>query len=811
MTLVPFGVMAFGAINTSTFQSRNEVRSMFDNKQLKTQGLRFARSLQTLVKMVNMFSAEHKSVAGMLRRTYDLLNPLLKQSRLLTLGFIEQRVLLNNILTAEDSLKPLENEFLKRGIGAVTFDAGITLAAFTRAISAMAANPKIIDEFGGLLPFLDQQQLEFVRIFPASKNEVRNEEGDTVLEMGSEEFLISKALSSMKSASTQGIEAILGQMEASGSGEGGGFGGGVGSGGGSGAGSGAGSAGSGSGGSLFALSDRRAATIGYTGGYLTEVQRLTEQKFETLLKNPDEDPQKAYVDLAKMLSTLHPENVLGNLNGGQGGSGGGGGEARKDEVTSAVFEDTALRWALRRLSVIPAGDDSVVVEEQIFRVLMRSLQATHAASRLAQKLAEYAKEFALPQHTFERLQEEVHWLTLTPQKKLRELLSVEHLTASQFRRALDLIKDLLRSGNSGDAMALGIQYFSIFDDHKSIRVEEIGRIPDLVRALVGIQSEFWTMAEDRLAQALVSADLNRFMHVQVVNAMVALSRIAATYEDFALVRKAGDALEESLARDPSAHNLCCRVALPALVPPAAVDRIAEIFIEKKNDSGWIKTVVGLLRWSDPKSIERIFVRLDKEQIASNRLALVRFLGRVGPAGLEAARERLKSNEWYIVRNACKILGELKDPELLARLFPVLAHADERVQKTAFQAIKESRLPERKTSLAKAMPFLSTSILEEALAELAFQPSPELIPLFEEYFQSPTRHGPAAMMRVVDVLASINEAPAAEALARVAMKVDLDPRVRQAAQRALAQRTARFTPEISESAAKDATGFNLNIA
>src|SRR5215472_12593266 len=306
---------------------------MFDSKQLKTQGLRFARSLQTLVKMVNMFSAEHKSVAGMLRRTYDLLNPLLKQSRLLTLGFVEQRVLLNNILTAEESLKPLENEFLKRGIGAVTFDAGITLAAFTRAASALAASPKIIEEFGGLLPFLDQQQLEFVRIFPASKNEVRNEDGDTVLDMGSEEYLISKALSSMKSASTQGIEAILGQLEASGSGEGGGFGGGVGSGGhgggwsgdgdgnGSGAGAGSGTAGSGGGGSIFALSDRRAATIGYTGGYLTEVQRLTEQKFETLLKNPDEDPQKAYMDLAKMLSGLHPEGVLGNLAGGAGGSG----------------------------------------------------------------------------------------------------------------------------------------------------------------------------------------------------------------------------------------------------------------------------------------------------------------------------------------------------------------------------------------------------------------------------------------------------------------------------------------------------------
>ncbi len=186
---------------------------MDDKKQVKAQGLRFARSLQTLVKMVNMFSADHKSATGMLQRSYDLLNPLVKQSRHLTLGFVDQRILLNNILTAEDGLKPLENEFLKRGIGAVTFEAGITLAAYRNAISAISANAKLIEESGGLLPFLEQRQLEFVRIFPATKTETRNEDGDTVLDMGSEEYLISKALSSMNSGLPQGIEALLTQME----------------------------------------------------------------------------------------------------------------------------------------------------------------------------------------------------------------------------------------------------------------------------------------------------------------------------------------------------------------------------------------------------------------------------------------------------------------------------------------------------------------------------------------------------------------------------------------------------------------------
>ena len=124
---------------------------MEDKKHVKVQGIRFARSLQMLVKMANMFSADHKSVTGLLQRSYDLLNPLVKQSRHLTLGFVDQRVLLNNILTAEDSLKPLENEFLKRGIGAVTFEAGITLAAYRSAVGALSASFRLIEESGGVV------------------------------------------------------------------------------------------------------------------------------------------------------------------------------------------------------------------------------------------------------------------------------------------------------------------------------------------------------------------------------------------------------------------------------------------------------------------------------------------------------------------------------------------------------------------------------------------------------------------------------------------------------------------------------------
>jgi HEAT repeat protein len=432
----------------------------------------------------------------------------------------------------------------------------------------------------------------------------------------------------------------------------------------------------------------------------------------------------------------------------------------------------------------------VIVEEQIFRVLMRSLQATHAASRLAQKLAEYAREFALPKHTFERLQQEVGWLTLTPQGKLRELLSLDHFSASQFRRALDLIRELIRSGNREEAGALGCQYFSIFEDHLSIRIEEIGRIPELLRSLAGVAGEIWIIAEDRLSKALTSSKLNQLIHVQVVNSLVALARITATYEHFAMVRKVGAALEDSLSRDPAAHAPCCSNAQRLLLQPSAVDRIIEILLEKKNDSAWIKMVTGILRWTDESTLERIFLRLDQELVASNRLALLRLLSRVGPVCLSAARRRLQHPAWYVVRNACKLLGELKDPDLLDQLLPVFVHKEPRVQMAAFQVVAESRLPGRQIVIAKALPLLSPTLLEDALRELMFRPDLEILSALEEYLNAPAPAGPWAMLRVVGVVAAIPQAPAAEALARISLNEKLHGSVRKAAQEALVARSSR---------------------
>jgi hypothetical protein len=148
------------------------------------------------------------------------------------------------------------------------------------------------------------------------------------------------------------------------------------------------------------------------------MQQMVEQKFDASLNNPEEDPHKAYVELATMLRNTRPDFVVSSLMINKAGAA----ESNQEEVTAEVFEDTALRWALRRLAATPDGKEAVIVEEQVFRVLMRSLQATHSAARLGQKLAQFAQEYALPKPTYERIQEKYAG-SLLRQKGLSSFLS----------------------------------------------------------------------------------------------------------------------------------------------------------------------------------------------------------------------------------------------------------------------------------------------------------------------------------------------------------------------------------------------------
>src|SRR3954452_14400389 len=159
---------------------------MSDAKQLKAQGLRFGRSFQMAIRTSVMFTADHPSLERPIEQSFNLLNELLKQFGQFTIGFVDNQILINTVLTTDPALAQLEKEFLKRGIAAFTFEAGLTLARYRRIIAVLSAAPTVIEQAGGIREYLELNELQGGRIVAASRNQKKTESGDTLIETDSE-------------------------------------------------------------------------------------------------------------------------------------------------------------------------------------------------------------------------------------------------------------------------------------------------------------------------------------------------------------------------------------------------------------------------------------------------------------------------------------------------------------------------------------------------------------------------------------------------------------------------------------------------
>lgn len=767
---------------------------MQDTNQTKAVGLKYARSLQTLLKTAIMFSPGHAAVNQPLQHSFDQLNEIVKNYGQFTLGFVDQRVMINNILTTEPALKTLENEFLKRGVGAVTFEAGITMTGYRKLIAVLAVPVKTL-EATSLHQHLVQNQVEFARVIPAGKNQQRSESGDTILETDSESYLMSKALSDLRAPGMERFDWLLQNASAvgagtggsgsavTGAGIGGGFGDGIGNGSVAGAAGGAPGTGVGGGGAP-------GGAVTGTGGGPAGITAVVEGYFNATLMESVDGPQQSYVELARIIAESRPEVVLATLPPKRREA------LRKlppDQMAAEVIEDTAAQWAAKRLRNAPSGSDGKIVEDEVVRVLLRSLQATQVASRLAEKLGDYIRDLNVPQSTVERIRGELEWAMVPGKEKTRRLLQFKSFETNQFRRFLVHMQDLLKSGDGPTAAQLANHYVSIFSANGGPRAEDLGRLPELIQTLGGLRSEFWQNASARLCETLPQFANQPLPHQQTLNALLAIAHVVTKFEEFDIVETIGTAIHAVAQSDPVQHRKCCEGALAGLLSTQGLERILELYVQKRDEGNWMRTASVLLRLSGTGGIEKAVALLEEEKNAANRLALIRLISRLGPTALETVRKCLKDERWYVVRNACKLLIQLKDPEVVQELALVLRHNDERVQKAALDAIRESRDPRRALAIADSLPFLKPQLRDEALNELLFLRDPASIPALERLLFADAKGnlqmactqtlaaipGPEAQRALLHVLSSPNLGVPARRMALTTLASAKSPEVEKA--------------------------------
>jgi HEAT repeat protein len=283
--------------------------------------------------------------------------------------------------------------------------------------------------------------------------------------------------------------------------------------------------------------------------------------------------------------------------------------------------------------------------------------------------------------------------------------------------------------------------------------------------------------------------------------LTVLSQSISAFEDFQDVLAIGVSLETSRSRNPEKHKKCCGTGLDRLLPAAAIERVIELYLMQRNDSAWSKTAARLLRFAAPASIESVFNRLIQETEAKNRLALVRLVGQMGHESIVVAYKYLKDERWYVVRNICAALAELKDPDLADHIVPALEHPDERVQQAALKALVNSRTMRAAPVLAASLPKLSPKVLDQALDELTFMRHPKTVEGLEEFVGAAGGNSLVSAKKAVQVLACIDDDEALYALARLFRTEEMDNRIRRLVLGAICKNQSSVAVEVLQELAR----------
>jgi HEAT repeat protein len=142
-------------------------------------------------------------------------------------------------------------------------------------------------------------------------------------------------------------------------------------------------------------------------------------------------------------------------------------------------------------------------------------------------------------------------------------------------------------------------------------------------------------------------------------------------------------------------------AIGQLVNDEMTDFLAAGLTSAEGSDKTRQLLCDMLVFFNDKVVRRLMQLLADEQTFTGRKLLAGVLVRIGLPAVPILQEHLFDERWYVVRNAVKILGEIRSQESVLHLAPLLEHSTHRVRHETVRALSKIGGQEAIDALLKA--------------------------------------------------------------------------------------------------------------
>jgi hypothetical protein len=417
----------------------------------------------------------------------------------------------------------------------------------------------------------------------------------------------------------------------------------------------------------------------------------------------------------------------------------------------AVTEQEEVVWSstLRRMQ--QNGDQVTAADARHLIERTDAEQMTLLRERLA--------EMGMSREQFDELLDVIAWDKLSLDERVEKLLTGDRIFDFPPSKFQHFIRELLEAGRASDVHYLVERYVrGVSSPSVSIRQSVSDGLGQIVNFQLPPQTE--QVAGAAILNHLLRESDSKVKSVAIESAANLLARLIGTGR----CEPAARVLERLDAGAPGASAEVARAIAEAPRSEGIVGQIGTADADAFNRVV-MPLVVRLSGTIAPALIEA----LGHEEDRNRRGRLVKALKAIGEPAFPALVETLRSQVWFVVRNALNVLGDIGTPDMVEPIGRKLDHGDARVRRAAARALSKIGGPEAEQLLIGAIQDRDPETQAEVLLCLGSMKAASAVPALTELLKPKgffAREVPTLRAAAAKALAAIDTPAARDALRSV---------------------------------------------